>query len=226
LRVCAAGFITAGLVQYAAVFGGSRLLVNGYRGIVPLDILTALNAGTIHLAIYVFALYLRSRSVSYAKALVAADHRAYNVAWALCVQDSDSAAALQRIEVFVTAQWGHLGPELLCHRAREADLRAPPTESVEQLFAQASVLVVFLRFMTKGWAMRSQGRFPVLQSDGAGVASGAGGFVFERWEDIATDGDMVQRVKWPKVKSMKRAVEKIYRCYAGEVSRLVDVCRC
>jgi hypothetical protein len=137
---------------------------------------------------------------------------------------------LQQIEAFVTGQWGHLGPEPPRHRAREADplaqARAPPIESLEQLFGQASVLVAFLRAKAKGWALRSEGRFPVLQGDVAGAAGGSGDFVFERWVDIAKDGGMIRRVKWAKVKSTKRAVEKVYRCYAGESSRLVDCCRC
>jgi hypothetical protein len=39
------------------------------------------------------------------------------------------------------------------------------------------------------------------------------------------DGGKVQRVKWAKIKSTKRAVEKLYRCYSGDVARLVDCCR-
>ncbi len=124
---------------------------------------------------------------------------------------------------------GCLGPELLRQRARKAEplaqAQASPVESLEQLFGQAAVLVPFLRAKAKGWALLSEGRFPVLQGDGDGAASRGVDVVFERWKDISNDGDMIRRVKWAKIKSTKRALEKIHRCYAGEISRLVDCCR-
>ena len=223
-------FTLAGLVQYAAVFGGSRRLIDGYRDILPLDILSAFGTGAFSLAFHIYARHLHSCSVSTAKALVAANHRAYNAAWMVCVEDGAAADTLRLIEVFVTGRWGHLGPELLRHRAREADplvqARAPPIESLEQLLGQAAVLVAFLRTKAKSWALMSEGRFPVLQCDDMGAASRGVDVMFERWEDIVKDGGMIRRVKWAKIKSTKRAVEKIYRCYDGEISRLVDCCRC
>jgi hypothetical protein len=223
----AAGFAAAGLVQYAAVFGGSRRLINGYRTMLPLDILTALGTGAFSLGIHACARFLHYRSVTSAKALAAADHRAYDAAWAELAEDSAAAPALRKIEQFVACRWGQLGAELLHQRACESDplarARAPPIESLDQLFGQAGVLVAFLRAKAKGWALQSQGRFPVLQGD---AATGGGRVKFELWEDIARDEDMMRRVKWSRIKSTKRAVEKIYRCYAGEISRLVDCCRC
>ena len=226
--VYAAGMTAAGFVQYAAVFGGSRKLIDGYRAVVALDILTAFCTGAACLAIHILGRHLRYLSATSAKALVAADRRAYDAAWAKCLKVSDTAAALQKIETLVMGRWGHLRPELLRHQTSKADPPTPPIESLEQLFAQASVLLVFLRAKAKGWALLSQGRFPVLQLHGAGASSAGvvGEVVFERWVDIAKDPGMVQRVQWAKVKSTKRAAEKIYRCYAGEVARLVDCCRC
>jgi hypothetical protein len=225
--ILAAGFNAAGFVQYAAVFGGSRNLIDGYRAVVTLDIVTAFSSGCINLFILILSIYLRASSAVSAKALVAADHSTYDATWAVCLKDSDAVAALQRMETLVMGRWGHLRPELLRHQASQADPTVP-IESLEQLFAQAAVLLVFLRAKAKGWALRSQGRFPLLQRHGADAANGggAGEVVFERWEDIAKDPGMVQRVKWAKVKTTKRAAEKIYRCYAGEVARLVDCCRC
>jgi hypothetical protein len=49
--------------------------------------------------------------------------------------------------------------------------------------------------------------------------------IFERWDRIVGDPELMGRVKWAKVKSEKRVVEKVYRCYAGDVSRLFDCCR-
>jgi hypothetical protein len=48
---------------------------------------------------------------------------------------------------------------------------------------------------------------------------------FRRWEEVAADDELRARVKWAKVKSARRAVEKVYRCYELDPSRLLDVCR-
>jgi hypothetical protein len=225
----AAAFSFAGLVQYAAVFGGSRRLIDGYRNIIQLDIITAFGTGAVCLAIHIYARRLHRCSVSSAQALVAADHNAYNSAWMVCLGDGSASFALKRIEVFITSQWGKLRPAVLRQRSREADpqaqLRAPPINSLEQLFGQAAVLVMFLRAKAKGWALQSEGRFPVVQGDVTDDASGGQDVVFELWKDIRKDGGKIRRVRWAKIKSKKRSVEKVYRCYAGDISRLVDCCR-
>ncbi len=121
----ASAYAIAGLEQYAAVFGGARRLIDGYRNILPIDILTAFGTGAVSLAIHVYARNLHMCSVSAAKALVAADHRAYNAAWMVCLGDGSVAKALQQIEVFSMSRWGHLGSELLHQRLREADRIGP-----------------------------------------------------------------------------------------------------
>jgi hypothetical protein len=227
----AAAHTIAGLVQYAAVFGGSRRIIDGFRNIIPLDILTSLGTAAVSLAIHIYACHLHSCSLSSAKALVAADHCAYNATWMVCLRDCRAVHALQRIEVFITSRWSHLGSVELRQRSesRQADpqaqSQAPPINSLEQLFGQAAVLMAFLRAKAKGWALQSEGRFPVLQGDVTGGASGERDTVFELWRDIKKDGGMIRRVQWAKIKSTKRAVEKVYRCYAGDISRLVDCCR-
>jgi hypothetical protein len=221
----AAGFIAAGLVQYAAVFGGSRRLIDGYRYVIPLDILTAFGTGAVAASICLFSRLLLSRSVSSAKALVAADHQAYDAAWAVCVENDD----VGHIETFIASYWQCWlrGAELPRQRIQAADpfAQALYIECLEQLLGQAAVLMAFLRTKAKGWALRSKGRFPVLLGDDAGASGCGGGIVFELWEDIIREEGMARRVKWPKIKSTKRALEKVYRCYAGELARLLDCCR-
>jgi hypothetical protein len=223
----AAGFTAAGLVQYAAVFGGSRRLIDGYRYVIPLDILTAFGTGAIAASFSYYSRFLLSRSLSSAKALVAADHRAYDAAWAVCVEKDEAVGALKRIERFIAGQWWLRGAELPRQLIQEMDpfAQASSIENLEQLLGQAAVLMAFLRTKAKGWALRSEGRFPVLLGDDAGAGGGGGNVVFELWEDIARDQGMIRRVKWAKIKSTKRSLEKVYRCYAGELSRLLDCCR-
>ena len=51
------------------------------------------------------------------------------------------------------------------------------------------------------------------------------GSEFLRWTDIMADPELMARVKYARIKSVRRAVEKIYRSYEGNVSRLLDCCR-
>jgi hypothetical protein len=171
--ILAAGLTAAGLAQYNAVFRGARRLIEGYRAVVTLDIFTAFSSGAMNLAVLALSLHLRFRSAASARALVAEDRGAYDAFWAVCLKDGDAAAALQRMEALVLGRWGRQRPELLRHRAGRADPPAP-IDSLEQLFAQAAVLLVFLRAKARGWALRSRGRFPVLQLHGADAASGGG----------------------------------------------------
>ena len=88
---------------------------------------------------------------------------------------------------------------------------------LDQLFAQAEVVDLVLQQKVQQWALISNGCFP--------VSSSAGSVVFERWDKIAGSEDMLANVKWGQVKSRKRAIEKLYRSYNCDVSRLLDCCR-
>ena len=49
---------------------------------------------------------------------------------------------------------------------------------------------------------------------------------FALWEDVERGGpEVMARVAWCKLKSRQRALEKVWRVYGGDVSRLADVCR-
>eukprot|EP00282_Hemiselmis_andersenii_P006361 CAMPEP_0114125082 /NCGR_PEP_ID=MMETSP0043_2-20121206/9114_1 /TAXON_ID=464988 /ORGANISM="Hemiselmis andersenii, Strain CCMP644" /LENGTH=242 /DNA_ID=CAMNT_0001217991 /DNA_START=68 /DNA_END=793 /DNA_ORIENTATION=- len=48
---------------------------------------------------------------------------------------------------------------------------------------------------------------------------------YVRWDTIADDQEQVQRIKWAKIKTPSRAMEKLMRVYQGNVSRLVDLTR-
>ena len=85
--------------------------------------------------------------------------------------------------------------------------------------AQAAGLDFFLRQRIRDWAIGSRGCF---------VADGDGGddkLCLVRWEETVRNADLLSRVRWARPKSSRRAVEKLYRCYDRDVSRLLDCCR-
>ena len=93
----------------------------------------------------------------------------------------------------------------------------PLTLDLDQLFVQAEGLDLFLRLKVQEWALRSRGCFPVHSQDGV--------LTFRLWEELATDEEALQGVQWAQVKSRERAIEKLYRSYDCDVSRLLDCCR-
>jgi len=48
---------------------------------------------------------------------------------------------------------------------------------------------------------------------------------FVPWHEVCSDPELMRRVHWAKVKTYRRAIEKVYRCYDCEAARLLDVCR-
>jgi hypothetical protein len=226
-----AGFAAAGIVQYLVVFGnsdGTRVIFDGYRTVLPLDVKTAFATSFIFFCIYLWAESGVARSIADARAVIAADEQEYDAAWAACIASRTDSSALEDIDMLMHATWGHLRPGIL----RQCDRRSgycKPIKSLERILAQASVAAPLLRSKVKAWALKSGGSFPVQHhDDGESRFDGRGpqSVRFERWERIAGDPELMGRVKWARVKSEKRMVEKVYRCYAGDVSRLVDCCRC
>ena len=45
------------------------------------------------------------------------------------------------------------------------------------------------------------------------------------WADAEAEPGLLARVQWARVKSARRAIEKLYRSYGCDVSRLLDCCR-
>jgi hypothetical protein len=89
--------------------------------------------------------------------------------------------------------------------------------SYAQLFAQACGIDIILRSKARTWAAASRGLF-IKMVDGVKTTD------FLRWSDV--DGrDMQHSIAWAQLKNPQRCVEKLYRAYGGDVSRLVDLCR-
>jgi len=102
---------------------------------------------------------------------------------------------------------------------RQLDKHGQPVTSLTYLYEQAKKLDVQLRRKTLGWVSSSKGLlrqrcetclcFP------------------EEDHDIVPymEGSRVEDYVWAHVKSIQRCVEKVMRCYGGDVSCLLDVCR-
>ncbi len=223
-----AGFAAAGIMQYLVIFNNSEgtwAIFDGYRAVLPLDVKTAFTTSFIFFCIYLWAKNGVARSIADARAVIAADEKEYDAAWAACLASRTDSKALDDIDGLMQATWGYLRPDILRQCARSPRLgNLQPINSFERIFAQAGAAAPLLRSKVKTWAHWSGGSFPVQHPDDD-RAGCPGSVCFERWERIAGDAEMMGRVKWAKVKSEKRVVEKVYRCYAGDVSRLLDCCR-
>ena len=94
----------------------------------------------------------------------------------------------------------------------------PLITDLDQLLAQAKGLDPFLRAKVREWARFSSGCVPVADSMSPIPA-------FEKWSEISKNKALIGLVKWAKLKTPERAVEKLFRSYNLDVSRLLDCCR-
>jgi len=88
--------------------------------------------------------------------------------------------------------------------------------SLDQLFFQAWCLSPILLKKTKSWALQCKGCFPFQASDTDSITYQ----VYK--EEMEAMGS---QIKWAKVKSFHRAIEKAVRAYHQDVSSIVDLCR-
>ena len=57
------------------------------------------------------------------------------------------------------------------------------------------------------------------------MVDAGGKLAFESWQLLREDPGRLELVKWGPPKTWARAVEKLYRCYRMDSSRLLDCCR-
>jgi hypothetical protein len=91
---------------------------------------------------------------------------------------------------------------------------------ITQLVVAADGLDVLLRARLVEWAVAAGGLAAL-----ATAGEGGRGLEFRAWSEVVRDEELLGRVKWARVKAVQRTVEKLYRCYDLDVSRLLDVCR-
>lgn len=91
--------------------------------------------------------------------------------------------------------------------------------SLDQLYMQAHCMDVVLKAKVQEWALKADGWFPLTRQNGKPCAVPT----FAKWSDLKQQHNPA--VKWGKVKSVSRSIEKLLRVYQADVSKLVDVCR-
>jgi len=96
--------------------------------------------------------------------------------------------------------------------------------SMNQLYASNSIACQLLRERVKVWAERSAGMVPTICNEPVGGDSVEQKKLM-RWSDVKDNREMEERVKWPRMKSHTRALEKLLRVYENDPSRLLDISR-
>ena len=89
---------------------------------------------------------------------------------------------------------------------RENLLDGTPVASLDQLYCQASCLDPVLRMKVRAWVEQCSGGSQLLQ-----------GFTTVYMQLVGATGSAGAMIKWGEVKSVQRAIEKVYRSY-GQVS--------
>ena len=185
------------------------------------------------LLILVFiGIYLRRKAVAAAQRLVAADTAAYDSLWDNLVHDSRSQTSLVNLvlAVHLLKSRAHnvIGAPRQYRRKASSESSdystwhlcmtesflvgggipasidfAKKICSLDQLFVQAEILDPIFLAKVKEWALVSSGCFPALQPK-------EGGVLLVRWGKAI---DSKLQIRWGKLKSVTRAVEKLVRSY-------------
>ena len=167
---------------------------------------------------------MRKQSQYLARRVIADDKAAYNLCWDNVVK-TDSQMKIKAIERL--QQLTKSMTPVLQHPLRQRTISGSgslnaeekccvPVQDLDQLFAMAGGLHPYLRCKVQKWAAISGGCFPVLLGKDP---------IFCSWNHILSDGALYNRVKWARPKSRRRAIEKVFRSYDRNVSRLLDCCR-
>ena len=185
--------------------------------------LIAVNRGSLHSVIYitiaVTSSYLRYRSHQYASQVIAEDQEAYAKCWHRLVQLDVEVEEIEKLHVLTSSLAPSDKGDFLLQISLSKDKHCaniPQVMDLDQLFAMAAGLHPYLRCKVQEWAALSRGFFQVVVEKET---------TFLSWDVIAADSALYDRVKWALPKTRKRAIEKVFRSYNGDVSRLLDCCR-
>jgi len=89
--------------------------------------------------------------------------------------------------------------------------------SLDQLCAQATGLDPILRSKIQDWALASNGYFKRATKDNKPD--------WILWKEARATPEGMASIRWARLKTVGRAIEKLMRSYREDVSRLLDVCR-
>ena len=207
------------LLHYLVLLGAPHALV-GSDGL-SLFRSAGLIEGAFFLALFVHAQVSRSRSRRRALSIIRHDWEAYNRCWS--VRRVIDGPAIDALFAFTSVICRNRSAAIRQPRRPSMDA-SPPGISIaadpdrrlvhrlEQLFAQAAGLDIFLRGKVKKWALTSGGQLPLQE----------GGFeIFAR----IIEAGLLEKVKWAPLKTPDRVLEKLYRVYDMDAGRLLDCCR-
>jgi hypothetical protein len=189
--------------------------------------------GTVTICFGIFILFFRRKALDRARKLVLSDMNRYNAAWTR-VQDAEKAtemlSELEKVVFSVSSVIGRQPRQFTCVGEHSSEAKAShpsnmmdivktalectgPVKSLDQLFVQAMCTHPILLHKTKDWAAKSNGCFPAMVT---------GGETCNQKEFVtlqAVESNSNISIKFAKVKSVTRALEKLGRSY-GQVRML------
>ena len=166
--------------------------------------------------------YLRRRAIKKAQSLLSGDQQKYEETWKDVVQNERIYIEhlKQKIEE-IRCQKTVLPARQMIQVAdsgilsRRLKFRWCPMRSLDQLYVQAICLEPILLRKVKDWAVGCSGCFA--------CASAAGLREYVQYSEI--EKNKTFNVKWCRLKTEGRAIEKSIRSYGQDVSRVLDVVR-
>ncbi len=176
-----------------------------------------------YFGLFLCAYFKRRQSRKTASEIIQQDYANYDRCWWELVQNDDNCKTFKEMKIFtdqicpsqlnMVKQPRNIAG--LDHNVEDKGTKPFDHGCIiyrlEQLFAQAAGLDIVLRHKIQGWALLTKGYFPI-------------GEILSRWDYIKQKG-LKTRVRWAKLKSRDRALEKVYRSYKLDASRLLDCCR-
>jgi len=164
---------------------------------------------------------------------MASDQKRYDTAWNEMIPINGSQDQLRSIEIISQGLNRHRSEPRQAESSGQLDWAfesrpqdkvtgiplqsSPEIQSLDQLYATACVVYPLLIKKVQKLAMRCHGHFPLqISQEGTSCI---------QWSTIKQDLKLRNHVRWANLKPVDRAIEKLARCYTGEVSRLLDVCR-
>ncbi len=173
--------------------------------------------GTVTVLFGACILLFRRKALSRARQLVLSDMKRYNAAWA-SVQDAEGASEmLNELEQVVSSVSLHVKGsdvprQFNCAQGQLSATKAAlqctcPVKSLDQLFVQAMCIHPILLHKAKAWAAKSNGCFPAVVK----VNETCTQKEFVTLETAESNSNI--SIKFAKIKSVTRALEKLGRSY-------------
>mmetsp|Transcript_60146 Transcript_60146/g.159854 ORF Transcript_60146/g.159854 Transcript_60146/m.159854 type:complete len:757 (+) Transcript_60146:2012-4282(+) len=181
-------------------------------------------------------LYFRFTTLRKSRRLISPDIKLYETMWSRLIYQNESKSQLEELQRAVSDAASKLQVEFPMSQPRQKKHSSVSTfqqrelvggelseelgifdrdnliSSLDHLFIQADCMQLVLLQKVKEWAMACGGMFPL-----------KGSSEYVQICDVVANPQI--NIKFAKMKSVARALEKVVRSYGQDPSRLVDVCR-